>query len=194
MNYKLIVVTKYILALMQKIFDIVDKYKKKQEINKAYLEKEQEVALELIRACEKSDDTGLINDTGLIKKLAELGSANAQLVLGAKYQFGRSVDQNYKKAFEWYKKAADQGNVEAQYLVGLMYDSGYGIDKDYTKSFEWFEKAANQGHAEAQYLVGFMYYSGSGVEKDYKQAYEWYKKAADQGSEDAEKALIEYFD
>ena len=41
--------------------------------------------------------------------LAEQGDVDAQYNLGLYYQYGRGVEQNSKKAVEWYAKAAEQG-------------------------------------------------------------------------------------
>ena len=52
--------------------------------------------------------------------LAEQGDAGAEFMLGAMYNFGEGVLQDYARASLWYRKAADQGVVGAQYNLGVM--------------------------------------------------------------------------
>lgn len=59
---------------------------------------------------------------------AEAGDANAQYKLGKQYYSGINQDQDYKKAFLWFKKSAEQGNIDALYNSGLCYYFGYGIN------------------------------------------------------------------
>lgn len=66
------------------------------------------------------------------------------------YRRGRGIEQNYAKAFEWYKKAAEQGHKRAQYNLGVMYAMGQGIEKNISKAREWFQKAADQGYEDAK--------------------------------------------
>jgi TPR repeat protein len=51
---------------------------------------------------------------GLLRPLAEQGLAKAQYALGAMYDHGWGVPQNYAEALKWYRLAADQGDVLAQ--------------------------------------------------------------------------------
>ncbi len=62
------------------------------------------------------------------------------------YEYGRGIQKDDVKAFEWYSKAAAQGDPSAQFNLGLMYLNGQGVQKDDIKAFEWYSKAAAQGH------------------------------------------------
>ena len=68
------------------------------------------------------------------------------------YSNGQGVEQDYKKAVEWYRKAAEQGHADAQNNLGFMYYTGQGVEQDYKKAVEWYRKAAEQGHADAQFF------------------------------------------
>jgi TPR repeat protein len=57
----------------------------------------------------------------LLRPLAEEGHADAQTRLGAMYDNGNGVAQDYAEAVKWYRKAADQGYADAQNRLGLMY-------------------------------------------------------------------------
>ena len=56
--------------------------------------------------------------------LANKGNSAAQFNLGLMYEKGLNVEQNYEKAFEWYKKAAARGNKPA------MMNRDYLIEKE----------------------------------------------------------------
>ena len=63
-------------------------------------------------------------------KAAEQGDANAQVMLGAMYDFGEGVRQDYAEAGKWYRKAAEQGYAFAQCNLGWMYNFGKGVQQD----------------------------------------------------------------
>ena len=47
-------------------------------------------------------------------KRAEAGDANAQFIVGHRYEIGVGTEKNMEKAFEWYSKAAQKGHPLAQ--------------------------------------------------------------------------------
>ena len=56
------------------------------------------------------------------------------------------VEQNYKKAIEWYRKSGYQGVAKAQCSLGDIYHyGGKGVRQDYKKAKEWFGKACDNG-------------------------------------------------
>jgi TPR repeat protein len=55
------------------------------------------------------------------KPLAEQGHVRAQFALGAMYQEGQGVIQNYPQATQWYLLAAEQGHAGAQLGLGKLY-------------------------------------------------------------------------
>ncbi len=114
-----------------------------------------------------------ITDIGFSKKLyekAKQGDANAQFVLGHHYDEGYYVEgvdpfnplspndtdviieQDEKKAFEWYLKAAQQGLVFAQYEVAEMlsdpifeiYTDAYTASEAQLLAEDFYKKAAAQ--------------------------------------------------
>src|SRR5674476_586003 len=76
---------------------------------------------------------------------AEKGDANAQFVLGRKYDIGKGVPQDYAEAAKWYRMAAEQGHAEAQFNLGMLYDEGRGVSQDYAEAAKWYRKAKDQG-------------------------------------------------
>jgi len=129
-----------------------------------------------------------------VKKLAEMGRADAQLRLGVMYKFGGyGVKIDHAEAAKWdrkaaenFRKLAEQGNADAQNNLGNMYEYGYGVKQDKSEAVKWYHKSAEQGNAEAQYRLGDTYHGGYGVKQDYTEAAKWYRKAAEQGHADAQ--------
>ncbi len=65
----------------------------------------------------------------------------AQHGLGFMYMQGECVEQDGRKALEWFGKAADQGLQGAMTTIGMMYREGNGVERDEAKAKEWFSKA-----------------------------------------------------
>jgi uncharacterized protein YraI len=74
---------------------------------------------------------------------AEQGNARAQSILGAMYQYGNGVPQNYKTAVKWNRLSAEQGNIYAMTNLGVMYDNGLGVPQDYVRAYMWFNIATS---------------------------------------------------
>ena len=89
-------------------------------------------------------------------QLAEQGDANAQFNLGAAYDEGTGVGQDYAEAVRWYRLSAEQGDASAQYNLGGMYDEGTGVGQDDAEAVRWWTLAAEQGDADAQNNLGLM--------------------------------------
>ena len=85
-----------------------------------------------------------------IKEVAETGNVKAQFILGTAYYLGlNGAEQDYEKAFYWWKKAAEQGNSKAQYNLGACYYSGEGVEKSKNKAIYWFRKACENFNDDA---------------------------------------------
>ncbi len=59
-----------------------------------------------------------------VRKAADQGHADAQLLLGGMYANGRGVTKDEAEAVKWYRKAADQGHIRARLILGGMYANG----------------------------------------------------------------------
>ncbi|MDR3474755.1 MAG: tetratricopeptide repeat protein [Devosia sp.] len=129
----------------------------------------------------------------LWRPLADQGNANAQAALGALYELGNGVPQDYMEAVRWYREAADQGSANAQTALGRMYEAGRGVSQDYAEAARWYRMAADQGNANAQTALGIMYDGGHGVSQDYAEAARWFRAAADQGVVTAQDILGMYY-
>lgn len=101
--------------------------------------------------------------------------------IGAIYDNGRGVNQDYQKAVELYQKGADLGDSGALYNLGVMYENGRGVEQNYKKAVELYQKGADLGDAWAFNNLGTMYEAGQGVNIDKQKALQLYKKACDMG-------------
>jgi TPR repeat protein len=106
--------------------------------------------------------------------------------LGSRYQYGKGVPEDSRKAAELYQKAADKGYAPGQCALGGLYERGEGVPKDLGKAAELYQKAADQGHNYAQFKLGRLYEIGEGVPKDSGKAAQLYQKVGDQGDWDAQ--------
>ncbi|KAF9122081.1 hypothetical protein BGW39_010050 [Mortierella sp. 14UC] len=70
------------------------------------------------------------------KRVAKLGSAEAQFNIATMYRQGHGVLHNATTALEWYLKAAEQGHANAEYSVGLLYFNGVGVRRDYSTAIK----------------------------------------------------------
>ncbi len=114
--------------------------------------------------------------------LAEQGDPEAQYYVGAMYEAGLGIAQNYGEATEWYRKAAELGFATAQYHLGVLYEIGEGVGRDYARAAEWYRLAADQGYIPAQSNLGKLYLRGWGnVEAKPAQAHMWFSLAEEQG-------------
>ncbi len=108
---------------------------------------------------------------------AEAGDTDAQLRVGAAYDYGKGAPRDGNEAMKWYRMAADRGNAEAQNSVG----SGLQAEKRYEEALPWYEKASVQGHALATNNLAYFYDLGLGVKQDRRKGFELYSRAADLG-------------
>ena len=105
------------------------------------------------------------------------------------YAYKLSKEQEYEKAYIWYKISADNGFAPSQNNLGVMYAKGHGVEKNEKAAFKWYLKAAKQGDDVAQCNVGRFYYYGRGIDKDTDEAKKWLRKASAQGNKDAGELL-----
>lgn len=80
-----------------------------------------------------------------ILKAAEQGNADAQLVVGDRYAYGKGVPQDYTQAIVWYTKAAEQWNASAQFHLAEMYALGQGVSQNDKIAYILSNLAASKG-------------------------------------------------
>lgn len=101
-------------------------------------------------------------------RAANLGSAEAEKMLGYLYERGLGIQQDIAEAVKWYKSAAAKGNKEAAERVRAISISGPKALMD----------AASKGDVDAMFNLAVSYDNGTGVTVDYVKAVEWYLEAA----------------
>ena len=111
-------------------------------------------------------------------KAAELGSRDAQYLVGLMYSKGQGTAIDYDQAGHWYRRAAEQGHAGAQTNLGFIYANGLGLPRDFAEAAYWYGQAADQGAAKAQGYLAFMYQVGQGIPKDAVQAHKWFSLLA----------------
>jgi TPR repeat protein len=84
-----------------------------------------------------------------IRKAAEQGGAEAQIMLGVMYEQGGGVPKDMTEAVKWFRKAAEQGDANAQIMLGNCYDKGQGVSNDKVKAYMWYNLAATAGEKTA---------------------------------------------
>ena len=108
------------------------------------------------------------------------GRKYSYFYLGQMFYFGRGVEKNDQKAFEYFKISAEFGVTNAQCALGYRYENGQGTKKDLDSAFVWYKIAAGLGSDLGQTNLGYMYLNGYGTEKNYDQALYWFRKATEQ--------------
>ena len=106
-----------------------------------------------ISAYDRGDNTTAMR---LFRPLAEEGRADAQTRLGAMYDNGNGVAQDYAQAVVWFRKAAEQGDAEAQFNLSLHYADGQGVAQDDAQSVAWLRKAADQRYPDARFALEML--------------------------------------
>ncbi len=122
-------------------------------------------------------DWFLSSETKALIVKAEAGDIDAQLRVGAAYDYGQGAPRDGSEAMKWYRMAADRGNAEAQNSVGSVLQA----EKRYEEALPWFEKASAQGHALATNNLAYLHDLGLGVKQDRRKGFELYSRAADLG-------------
>jgi uncharacterized protein len=126
-----------------------------------------------------------LNAVDYLRRSAELGYPQAQVVLGYFYDTGSVVAPDPGQAVDWYKKAAKQDDRLADWLLGRLYYTGSGVPRDLSTAEAWLQRAAGQGDPFGQQLLGSIRMERN----DYPKAAEWFHKAAMQGMPQAQAQL-----
>jgi TPR repeat protein len=116
---------------------------------------------------------------------AQAGNAQAQFLLGLKYETGTDVTRDFAAAANWYEKAARQGYLEAQFKLATFLARGRGRDADPVAAAQWYERAARAGFAPAQYNLGVLQLNAASNEVERIDGLVWLIRARDQGVEPA---------
>jgi len=98
----------------------------------------------------------ILSNKCLNKKNANACDAIASMYLNGKDGF----EQNYKKAFKYFKMACDLGSVEGCNNLGYMYGTGKGgvVNKNENIAIKYYERACKKNFKPACRNLGVIYY------------------------------------
>lgn len=86
---------------------------------------------------------------------ADMGNADAALLLGYCYYRGIVVEHDAEKAFKYLNMSANAGKTEAFSIVAMMYQTGTGIGQNIPKALEMHRKAVIQDTDDADVYDNF---------------------------------------
>jgi TPR repeat protein len=158
------------------------------------VEKKHEDSLQILSDGENtgssSYDAGFDEeDIQSIINSAEKGNISALNALGKAYYYGKKIEKNLARAFDYFMRAALAGNASSQNNIGTLFRRGVGVTQDFELAIEWYKKAANQNLPRAQWNLGTLYLSDEMSQKDISQGIAWLKKSASQNYGPALRAL-----
>ncbi len=117
-------------------------------------------------AATAADQTCRQKVLGLLIQAAMLDNAQILTVLGAVYEIGHGISNDYAKAAHYYQTAARRGNPNAMYNLACLYRNDKGVAVDYKKAFQLYSKAALLQNPPAFIGVGEMLMDGDYGQKD----------------------------
>ena len=145
----------------------------------AFLKKASEI---IVSAQDKFDDITQREAFELFQAGAAHGDPDAMHKLGASYEHGLGVAQDYTKARDWYEKAAGKGDSLAMASLGLLYAYGQGVTQDSAKADQWYKRAAETGDPRVMFQIKALGGNFQGVLQEAAKTREWYEKAAARGN------------
>lgn len=92
----------------------------------------------------------------LLRRSADLGNAEAALVLGNIYYEGKAVPQDHKEALRLFRKAAEQGSAQAELMIGLIYAEGKAVAQDFSEVHRWIKRSVGHGNSEAKDILEWI--------------------------------------
>jgi len=139
-------------------------------------------------------DTSDEAEIAKIRARANRGDANACYNLGGYYDFGGKfgIQQDQKKAREWYKIATLKGEVRAAQNLGCCHRDGEGGPIDLVEAAKYFRIAAEGGYVPGITNLGIAYLYGHGVKTDFQEAEKWLKLGAKRGDQMAADQLMQF--
>ena len=124
---------------------------------------------------------GELNILEEIQQGVDAGDPFAQAEMGLALEFGWGVEQDFRKAAEFYAKAAEQGHRTAEHNLLLLHVSGHAKVYPPAAVFEKVRNRAEAGDRDAQNNLGLCFQFGYGTEQDYSKAMIWFRHAANAG-------------
>jgi len=99
--------------------------------------------------------------------------------IGDLYAYGgigtRQIQQNYRKAMDWYLESARREDASAQIKIGVLYETGKGVERNPIEAAKWFNRAFAQRYSSAQYISYLYLYGLEGIQENWLQALKWHR-------------------
>lgn len=101
---------------------------------------------------------------------------NAKYFMGLLCYEGRGVEQNYKKAFDYFMKASiyNRYKKESYFYIGNCYYLGEGVDENKSIGMHYYEDSAKMGYVPAMLRLADCYVA-EGKQED---AIQWYSEVS----------------
>nr|WP_315430492.1 tetratricopeptide repeat protein [uncultured Albidiferax sp.] len=116
-----------------------------------------------------------------VQAAAQLGSANAQAVLGQWLLEGHGLERNPALALQWFLRAAAQDHPMGMNMAGRCLENGWGAPIDMARALAWYQKAAATGLDAGLYNLANQLAAGKSIAQDHSAALKLYQQAADLG-------------
>ncbi|HYX53792.1 MAG TPA: hypothetical protein VE783_10110, partial [Candidatus Limnocylindrales bacterium] len=98
-----------------------------------------------------------------LREAANEGDTYAQFELGLAFDWGNGVEQDFRKAAEFYAKAAEQGHQPAEHNLLLQHISGQVKLHLPSVVFAKLESRAEAGDRDSQNNLGLCFQHGYGT-------------------------------
>lgn len=86
--------------------------------------------------------------TTFIERIESNRYVAAQYDLGSRYYYGSGVEQNYKKAIEWWCRATVNGDPSAPFMLGMITYRGLFKPQSQEIARYWFQKSCDNGNPQ----------------------------------------------
>lgn len=129
-----------------------------------------------IQLNEHEDDIYYENVFDWMEAAAEEGHTEAMAYLAEFYEYGKGVEKDFAKAYEWGMKSVEGDPVGEICALSHFYEVGINVERDPEKAFEYLQKAAKLGAMGAQDELA-NHYRKAGKTRDSIFLYNyWYKR------------------
>lgn len=140
---------------------------------------------------------------GELKKKAEKGDAQAQVVLGGKLIIGENIQKDEMAGARWIAKSAEQNNLAGKYCYGVCLTYGIGVSKNPKEAVKLLGATVDSRKPEEVQIVwdaydqlgksGYFKSDEAGVETEVKRLVKWTLLAAENGIPKAQCLAAEMF-
>lgn len=90
----------------------------------------------------------------VLRPAARSGNADAEELIGVMYGLGLGVEQDYRRAFEWYLRSSLKAHPGAQSGLAWYYELGLGLPApDLVRAYVWYQLSTIGGDPDAAISV-----------------------------------------